>query len=173
MFKNILLAIGFMAAIIQPLKGQSIDSSKSDVSFKVKNMKFNTVEGTFTNMTGTIDFDGKTITHIDACILAETVNTKSKKRDQHLKNEDFFNVNVFPEICFESSEIVTQNNNFLAKGTLSLHGVSKPVEIPLTVNNKDVSGTLTINRLDYNLGESTGTFMVGNEITIKINCTVR
>lgn len=161
-----------MAAILQPLYGQNINTSNSEVSFKVKNMKFNTVEGTFTNMTGAVDYNGTTINHINACVLASTVNTNSKKRDKHLRNEDFFNVEIYPEICFESTEITTKNNKHIAKGTLNLHGVSKSVEIPLTIKDKEITGELKINRLDYNVGESTGTFMVGNEITIYISCVI-
>ena len=172
MFRNVCLAVGFIIAVVSA-QAQTIDTALSKVSFKIKNMKFKTVEGTFSNMTGTVDYDGTTLTYIDACISAETVNTESKKRDKHLKNEDFFHVDAYPNICFESSEIVNQNNTLVAKGTLELHGVSKSVEIPLTINDNTISGQLTIKRLDYKLGESTGTFMVGDDVEIFISCVIK
>lgn len=124
-------------------------------------------------MTGTVETNNQDLQQIQACIPASTVNTESKKRDKHLKNEDFFDVNNYPEICFQSSKITKQGNNYIAKGELTLHGVTKTIEIPLQVSNKQITGNFTINRLDYNVGESTGTFMVGDQVNLTISCTLK
>lgn len=171
MFKTFFAVVILITSALSPLKAQqSINTANSKITFKIKNMKFKTVEGSFSNMTGNVDYKNGQLSLIDACISANTVNTESKKRDKHLKNEDFFNVDVFPDICFEASDIKKNGDKFIANGTLTLHGVSQNVQVPITIQNNTLHGTLLINRLDYNLGESTGTFMVGNEVNLTITC---
>lgn len=173
MFKSLLTTALLFLTVITSVQAQSIDQTMSKVTFTIKNMKFRTVEGSFSNMTGTVETNNQGLQQIQACIPAFTVNTESKKRDKHLKNQDFFDVNNYPEICFQSSEINKQGNDYIAKGELTLHGVTKTIEIPLQVSNKQIMGNFTINRLDYKVGESTGTFMVGDQVNLTISCTLK
>jgi len=53
-----------------------------------------------------------------------------------------------------------------------MHGVTKDVEIPLIYANKTVKGTFELKRKDYQIGEDTGTFMVGNKIEITIQAQI-
>lgn len=172
MLRNILSVIVLVTAFAFNLKAQNINTTQSEVLFKIKNMKIRTVEGVFTGMTGFVDSSKDNINKIEACIPANTVNTESKKRDEHLKNEDFFYVEKFPEICFTSSNVKHTNEGYLAYGELTLHGVSKHVEIPITKEGNKLKGSINLNRLDYKLGESTGTFMVGDEVEITIICVL-
>ena len=163
------LLVGFIA------NAQTIDSNNSVVNFGISNMKWKTVEGTFSGMKGTIDFDENNLQNssFNVCIDAATVNTKNEKRDAHLKNEDFFDVEKYPEICFTSSSIEKSSEGYLTKGTLTMHGVSKPVEINFTYTDNTFVGELTINRFDYKVGEGTNTFMVGEEATLEIICKLK
>lgn len=90
-------------------------------------MAFNTVEGTFGGMKGTFNFSPNDLenSNFDICIDAKTVNTGNNKRDDHLRTADFFNVEVYPEICFQASNFVKTSDGYIAKGTLKMHGVSK------------------------------------------------
>lgn len=173
MFKTLFTTALLLCAFLSPIKAQTIDHTLSKITFKIKNMKFRTVEGSFSDMTGMVDIKDHSIQHIEACIPTTTVNTESKKRDEHLKNEDFFDVNTYPEICFESSQIEKKDGQFTANGKLSLHGITKSIQIPLKMQGNKISGSFTLNRLDYNLGESTGTFMVGDEVEITITCIIK
>ncbi len=153
---------------------QIINNDKSVVNFKVKNMKIKTVKGTFTGMKGTVNFSPSNIasSNFDVCIDASTVNTKNEKRDNHLRNADFFDTDKYPTICFKSKSITNNADTYLVKGTLTMHGISKEVEIPFTFSNNILKGNLTLQRLDYQIGESTGEFMVGNNIEIEIICVL-
>ncbi len=157
------------------LKAQHINTETSKVSFEVSNMKFRTVEGTFSGMTGTANFDASDLKNsvFDICIDASTVNTENEKRDTHLKNEDFFHVDKHPQICFVSTSISKTNTGFEATGNLSMHGVTKVVTVPFTYENKTIKAKLDINRLDYKVGEDFGTFMVGNEVEIWIEARLK
>lgn len=152
------------------IKGQSLDSENSVVTFSVSNMRLNTVEGTFKGMKGDVNFkpDNIAISSFDVCIEANTIDTGNSKRDQHLKNEDFFEVDKYPSICFQATQIIKTESGYKTIGILSMHGVSETVEIPFTYSDKELVGNFKVNRFDYNIGEGTGKFMVGKEINIKI-----
>jgi len=158
------LALSCLVAITSI--AQTINNDKSVVNFKISNMKMKTVKGTFSGMKGTVNFTPNNFasSNFDVCIDASTVNTENKKRDDHLRTADFFDTEKYPTICFKSKSITKNADTYLAKGTLTMHGITKEVEIPFTFSNNVLKGTLTVKRLDYKVGESTGEFMVGNEV---------
>ena len=152
---------------------QIIDSKNSIVNFAISNMKWKTIEGTFSGMDGEIEFNENDLQNssFNVCIKAATVNTEKEKRDVHLRNEDFFEVAKYPNICFASSSIEKTTDGYLTKGKLSMHGITKPIEINFTYKNNAFNGKLTVNRFDYKVGENMKTFMVGETVTIEIICT--
>jgi len=154
--------------------GQPINSAASLVEFEIKNMKFRTVDGTFAGMQGTVQFDLANLesSRFDVCIDASTINTGKKKRDDHLRNEDFFHVEKYPNICYSSKSIAKNENAYITRGNLTMNGVTRAVEIAFTISDNTFTGTLTLNRLDYNVGEGTGTFMVGDEVSATITCII-
>ncbi|PWJ44613.1 YceI family protein [Sediminitomix flava] len=159
---------------LQAVNAQNIDTGNSIVTFEVSNMAFKTVEGSFKGMKGAVKFDENNLSEssFQVCIDAATVNTENEDRDKHLKNEDFFEVETYPEICFTSTSIVKSTSGYTAKGMLKMHGVEKEVEIPFSVKDNTFEGTLVIDRYDYKVGGS-GKFMVGREINLKIKSVVK
>lgn len=152
---------------------QPINEQQSKVTFDISNMGFNTVEGSFTGMAGTIQFDENNLANalFDVCIDAATVNTDNEARDKHLRKEDFFDVEEYPAICFASQEFIKTADGYIVKGNLSMHGVTNIIEIPFTFNDNTFSGNFTIQRLDYGVGGKGG-FMVGKEVNVKISCVL-
>lgn len=154
---------------------QSIDAEKSVVNFSIDNMKWKTVEGSFKGMSGKINFDASQPqkSSMSVCIKASTVFTDNEKRDEHLRTEDFFDVKKYPTICFEDESMVKTESGYLVKGKLTMKNVTKQVEIPFSYANGEFSGKLMIKRLDFNVGEDTGTFMVGDEVQLEIICKTK
>jgi Uncharacterized conserved protein len=154
--------------------GQTINTESSKVDFSVSNFKINTVKGSFTGMEGEVIFspDDLSAAKLAVCIDAASVNTGNKKRDDHLKTEDFFGVETYPEICFESTSIIKTDKGYLALGNLMMHGVSKNIEIPFVYDDNKFVGDFKVKRLDYKVGKGTGGFSVGKEITIQIVCVL-
>lgn len=148
---------------------QAINTQKSLVRFKIGNMEINTVEGSFSGMKGKAEFkpQNPSASAFDVCIDANTISTGIHKRDDHLRNEDFFDVGKYPTICFVSEKVSKTADGYLVLGLLTMHGVTKKVQIPFTFSQNTFMGTLTLNRLDYKVGGS-GTFLVGNEVHINI-----
>jgi len=169
MLKHIALVTATLFLGLFSFGQQSIDQAQSKVKFEVSNMAFNTVEGTFGAMKGTVSFLPNQLgnAHINACIETATINTENAKRDEHLLTPDFFDANRYPEICFTSESIQKGSSGYIAIGNLSMHGVTRKVEIPFTYQNNTITGQLTIQRSDYQVG-SDGSFMVGQEVNIEI-----
>jgi len=151
---------------------QEINKKESSVVFKAVNMEINTVKGVIKGFSGTINFSPDNLSNakISVCIDAKTINTGNDKRDEHLRSADFFEVEKYPKICFTSTKIIKKEENYLAKGTLTMHGVSKEVKVPLIYKDNSLSGKITLQRLDFKIGEDTGGFMVSKEIEVYILC---
>lgn len=107
----------------------TIDPVHSAVMFEVGHMNVSKTLGRFNKVTGTMTLDpdpAKSEVQIE--VDAASVFTGEKKRDDHLKSPDFFNVAQFPKITFKSTKIARGDEGALeVTGDLTLHGVTKPV----------------------------------------------
>lgn len=153
---------------------QTINSNKSVVNFEIGNLGFNIVDGTFKKMTGEVIFNSSELSkaNFDVCVESSTVNTRNKKRDNHLKKEDFFDVEKYPKICFKSESITIRAGEYLSKGKLTMHGISKQIEIPFAYVDNTFTGSFTVNRYDYNIGSQTSKMMVSQKVEIEIVCVM-
>lgn len=172
--KKISLVVSLVILTISFAHAQTIDSEKSVVNFSIENMKVRTVKGTFTGVKGEISFDETHLANssFKVSIDAATVNTENEKRDDHLRNEDFFHVEAYPVISFESHSIQKTDSGFITSGKLSMHGVSREVEIPFTYINSQFVGALEVNRFDYKIGEGTSTTSVDEMASLEIIAVV-
>jgi polyisoprenoid-binding protein YceI len=98
-----------------------IDAAHSDVTFRVKHMGISTVTGSFGEFSGSFNVDPKKVeaTTGTAVIKAASINTNNARRDNHLRNDDFFNAEQFPEIRFVSKAVRNVN---MADSTADLVG---------------------------------------------------
>lgn len=156
------------------LSAQSIKSSASNVTFEVANMKFRTVEGSVSGMTGNLTFDESNleVCEFDVCVDATTLNTDNSKRDSHLQQPEFFDTDKHPEICFVSEMVKSSHNGYAVVGQLTMKGVTQSVMIPFTFDGTTFAGDLTLSRADYSIGADTNNFLIGDTIEIRIVCVV-
>jgi len=170
MKKNLIFLCLFCFGFLPFSNAQTIDTEKSIVNFKIGNMKIRTVKGTFQGMKGTLAFDPGNLAaaNFNICIDVASVDTGNKKRDQHLLKEDFFFEATYPQICFESTAVEKTAEAYLTKGNLTIHGISKEVDLPFTFDGKTFRGNLEVSRYDFGVGIDTGTFMVAEEVAIEI-----
>jgi polyisoprenoid-binding protein YceI len=171
--KKMAVAAGIMllgTVLVQGQQARQIDGEKSQVNFSIKNLNIRTVTGTFKGMQGEIRFDESDLggSFFRVSIDPANVNTGNKKRDKHLRSESFFHVEAHPLASFSSSSIRESDEGYSTKGTLTIRGVSREVEIPFTYNQGQFTGTLQINRLDYEVGEGTGFFTAGETASVEI-----
>jgi len=164
----------------------SVDKGHSNVKFKVTHLVVSEVEGAFRAFTGTVKAKDDTFADLQAefAVDVASINTDDEKRDGHLKSDDFFNAEKFPQMKFVSkSWKKTGKNSYKLTGDLTIRDVTKTVTFDATFGGvvKDPWGntkagfkaTTTINRFDYNLKWNTaiegGGLVVGKDVTIGLN----
>jgi polyisoprenoid-binding protein YceI len=169
-----LLGAGVMAA---QAHDWAIDKAHSEADFSVKHMGIGTVHGTFRGVSGVIHFDAGTpsVWSVDATVDVSTVDTGVAARDAHLKSPDFLDVAKYPTITFKSTGVKPAGSGYSILGNLTLHGVTRPVELALEpVGSEQVgmdaksvhrgfTATTTINRKDFGLNWN-GTLKSGDAV---------
>lgn len=156
----------------------------SKISFSIDYMKISSVEGRFNIIEGTVDWDPlqKVLRKVSVLIKTISLDSGDTKRDDHLKREDFFFVNNYPEATFESLAIKKiDDRHFLVSGTLSLRGVKKAIALTAIYKGsaKDHTGKTSefftaetaLNRKDFNMSWNKsldkGGMLVGDEVKLK------
>ena len=110
-----------------------IDNSHSAVIFRIKHLGVGYCYGRFNQFDGKLTLgEGDADNAIDITIKADSVDSNDKKRDDHLRGQDFFNVKQFPTIAFKSTEFKKSGTGkYSVKGDLTLHGVTKQITVEL------------------------------------------
>src|SRR4030095_989516 len=167
----------------------SIDSTNSQIGFKVKHLMFTNVRGSFKQFDGSIYTTGDDFKtgEIDFWIDPTSINTGNKQRDAHLKSADFFDAEKFKEINFTANTFldVNKEGSFELYGELTMKGIKKQIKLNVESGGfiKDpwgmervlfnVSGK--INRKDWGLNWNqtleTGGVLVSEEVWI--SCEVQ
>lgn len=174
--KNSLL-IAF-ALLLNVSFSQKIAEKESKIDFKIGSVMWSKVKGTIPEIHGTVKFDENNLTasSFDVYVNVKGINTDNEKRDDHLRNPDFFEVEKYPKMLFKSTQIVKEKEGYIAKGKLTVKDVSKAVEIPFiavkTEGKTTLIGTLEIDRLDYNVGVDQSKILVDKKVKITITCVL-
>jgi polyisoprenoid-binding protein YceI len=147
-----------------PVKRLEIDWPHSALEFTVKFMGLSTVRGAFASFGGTVMLDTVDITRSTVSVLIQTasINTNVQFRDQHLKSPDFFDAEKYPLITFHSERITRTGNDLVLHGPLTMHGVTREVDIPFRqlhpimadawANKRTTfQGNLSVKRSDYGI----------------------
>ena len=152
-----------------------IDSAR--VVFHISNAGLN-VEGILGGLVGDIKFSKNKLTKssFTATAKSETIQTGIKLRDKHLKKADYFDVEKHPTIKITSNAITKTKVGFESRCSITIKGVTKEIVIPFTFNqtkNQAVfTGTCSLNRLDFGLGEKSIILSDTVEIDIWISATL-
>lgn len=184
-FALTLFALSAMAFTKFAATSWTIDKAHSALNFEVTHF-FTPVNGQFNDYEATVNFDPENLKEsmIDVQIMVNSIDTKNERRDGHLKTDDFFNAEEWPYITFKSTSIEsTGENEFVAKGTLTIKDISKEIELPFTLlgvkenpmqENTLVAGikaSTKLSRTDFEVG--TGNWasnaVVGDEVTVDLN----
>jgi polyisoprenoid-binding protein YceI len=184
-----LFAMALLLGAASPAAAETfaIDAAHTTVGFSVRHL-FTSVQGRFDEFAGRIEFDPASPAgaKVSGTIQAKSINTNNEKRDTHLRAPDFFDVEKFPTIEFQSTKVESVDpakNTGKLHGTLTIRGNARPVvlDVAFLGRGKDPWGndkagftaTTTIHRKDFGLTWNetleTGGVLVGDEVTITIN----
>jgi polyisoprenoid-binding protein YceI len=171
--QRILPGFVFFLLMIRPASGQIHPVAKeSTVNFSIRNFGFKT-GGTLAAPEGDIIFTPENLprSSFNVTIKTASINTDINSRDEHLRNEDYFDVKNYPVIRFVSDQIRAINNKdaYEAVGTLTIKGKSKEIHLPFTAEKSGsgwlFSGSFTMDRRDFNVG---GSSTISNGLTVYI-----
>jgi len=143
-----------------------------------------TVRGNFTEFSGKIMYDENDISNssVEGVIKTASINTGNSKRDEHLRNSDFFDAANHPEILFKTKKVEKKGDGFVAIGDLTMRGVTKEVALDFEITGKitdpwgnervGLEARGVINRQDFgicwNNALDNGGVVVSNEVKLLI-----
>ncbi len=118
----------------------TVDPAHSKVGFAVKHMGVATVRGEFNEFAGTLEIgDDLASARAYGTVNTASVDTNQAQRDNHLRSADFFDVEVHPELVFESTGIeAIGDETYRIVGDLTLHGVTREVELAAEIGGTDI-----------------------------------
>ena len=181
---SLALALALPVVASAAVETYEIDTNHSNIGFEIRHF-FSNVPGAFNDFKGTISFDPADLStaKVKVEIDAKSIDTKVAKRDDHLRSADFFEVDKFPTLVFESTSAkkVDADTVTLA-GNLTMHGVTKPVELTAkrlgsmdTPNGKlaGFSARGKLMRKDFGITWNkvldAGNTVLGDEVEVAIN----
>ena len=163
----------------------NVDPSHSNVEFQVKHLGIATVRGHFAEFEGSLHVDEDTReVKASGLVKAGSVNTNEDKRDDHLRSADFFDVEQYEHIEFDSKSIVpVDDDTFEITGDLTLHGVTREITLKAEVTgteedpwgNERVGLEVTgqLNRGDYgmtfNQALGSGNMLVSDKVKLALD----
>lgn len=160
-----------------------IDPVHSDVSFTVRHMMVSKVRGHFRTFSGQIvTAEDLLASSVTAEIELPSIDTNNAQRDDHIRSADFFEVESHPIMTYRSTSLRPQGDGFLVDGELTLHGVTRPVQLVLELGGfgpdayggtrVGFSATTHINRRDFGIDITMpmdgGGVVVGDKIAIAL-----
>lgn len=157
------------------------DKAHSQVSFGIEHLGISEIEGLFRTFDASIvtskeDFSDASF---DVTIDVNSVDTGIERRDNHLRNADFFEVETYPSMTFKSTKVEkVSEGKYKVTGDLTFHGVTKPVTLDVwhrgTITNDKGSTagfqvTGSIKRSDFNFGSGFPEAVLSDEVKIKVD----
>lgn len=177
------------AAVVAPAAASTAityaaDKAHAHVGFTVRHM-MSQVRGSFGDFSATIVKDDANLaaSSVDFKIQATSIDTANENRDKHLRSEDFFFVEKFPEITFKSSRVEkVSDTEYKVTGDFTMRGVTKVMTLPVvllgemkTKEGKSVVGFSVNTKLDrkefginWNRALDAGGMLLSDEVAVEI-----
>ena len=163
----------------------TIDAAHSRMGFVARHAMVAKVRGGFDEFDGTLHIDGENPENSSGrvTIQAKSIETRNKQRDDHLRSNDFLDMDNHPEITFVSTAIKPSGDEtFTVTGDLTIRGVTKSVDIdfeytgaatdPFGNSRIGLEGSVVVNRKDFgvswNAALEGGGVLVSEKVALEI-----
>ncbi len=163
----------------------TIDPMHSEIGFKVKHLVISTVSGKFKTFEGKVEAEKEDFSDAKVTFSADvnSIDTGVEQRDQHLKSADFFDVEQYPKLNFESTAVTKNGDEYELTGNLTLKGITKSITLKVelggvgpNMHGQTVAGfeaTGKINRKEFGLTwdavTDNGGVVVSDEVKVVAN----
>jgi len=172
-------------AILPKTGTYTVDPAHTEVGFVARHLIGTKVRGRFTEATGTFTVaENPEDSTLEAVVNAASIHTNQSMRDDHLRTNDFLDVENFPTLSLKSTRLRrVRDNLWILTGDLTIRGVTKSVDFDLEFlgegqsmqEGKTVvafSASAEIDRRDFGVSFNhsllDGSVVVGNKVTIEI-----
>ena len=165
------------------MKKWIIDPVHSEIAFKARHLMISTIRGHFNKFEGQIEALDETLNNANINFSTDisSLETRHPDRNGHLLSADFFDVENFPKMSFQSTSVKRTNGELEIMGDLTIKGVTKNVQLKALVNGSNIGMegkkatgfdlTGKINRQDFgltwNVALETGGVLIGDIIQIE------
>ncbi|QLQ11047.1 MAG: YceI family protein [Nocardioidaceae bacterium] len=159
----------------------TIDPTHTHIGFVARHAMVTKVRGSFTEFSGTaVVADSLADSSVEVTIKVDSVNTGNEQRDGHLRTNDFFDPETYPEIKFVSTAVQADGENLNVTGDLTIKETTKSVTIPFEFtgaavdpfgnNRVGFEGSVAVNRKDWgvnwNAPLEAGGVLVSEKVTL-------
>lgn len=170
--------------VLLPAGTWEIDPSHSTVEFAVRHLMVSKVKGRFTDFSGTVTVPENPLESVvRASVDVSSIHTGDPQRDAHLRTADFFEAEKHPTMEFVSTGIRTEGDRYVLSGRLTLHGVTRHIELDVEFNGTGpgpdsrpragLTATGEINRRDYGIDITmplpNGGVVVGDKVKVVLD----
>jgi len=181
---TLLIAVVFTTlALHAQKKNWSLDTNHASLGFVVTHLGVSEVEGYFNVFDVKLSASDETFSDavVELTANVKTIDTDNKRRDDHLRSPEFFDAAKYPKMTFKSKSVKKAGDKkYKVSGDLTMHGVTRPAEIDVTLNavvdntysKQRVAGfraTTTLKRSDFGVGTGPAAATVGDEVKIVAN----
>lgn len=184
---NLIAALFLLSNVAFAQTTWSVDPAHTNARFDVNHLGISFVDGQFKKLSGQVETTSATDFNnakINFSIDVNSVDTRIEMRDNHLKSDDFFNAEKFPQMTLKNAVLKGKKGKYVLTGDLTIRDVTKKVTFKVTQNNGIITdpwgktragftASTTINRLDYNIKYSdklpNGVYAVAPEVNIVVN----
>jgi polyisoprenoid-binding protein YceI len=177
-FVTLSAALAAVPPVALAADNYTADPVHSSVVFRVKHMSTSHAWGRFNALAGsfTLDPADPAKSKLTFTVKAASVDTGNKDRDNHLKSPDFFNAVQYPDITFVSKSVAKSANGYEVSGTLTLHGVTKPlafVLVPVGTGNMrgnpiaGVDASFTLKQSDFGITKMAAA--IGDDVDVFVS----
>jgi polyisoprenoid-binding protein YceI len=172
MMQRVIVLIAACAALpVHADECHAVDGLHGVVSFEVKQAG-SPFRGKFKQFGGEVCLLANRVTRIEVWLEPASVDAGLPEIDAALRDKDFFAVGQYPRAVYSSQTAEVRGNEQFVRGTLQMKGRRRNLDVPFSLGREGdqqiVSGTLTLNRLDYGIGtgEWSNTRWLGGEVRV-------
>jgi len=164
----------------------TIDPAHSRIGFVARHAMVTKVRGSFNEFDGSgyLDAANPANSKLELSIKAASIDTRNADRDAHLRSNDFFDMDTYPQITFTSTSVEPSGDSaYRVTGDLTIKGATRPVSIDFEYTGSAVDpygnqrigfeGTTTVNRKDWgvnwNAALEAGGVLVSENVTLEFD----